>query len=337
MTSDSERVDDWPAAALPASGSPAKAGGGRRWRWLFIAKFAASVVLLAWILSRAGLAEILATVRSADPSLLLAGYALYFCASILPVFRWRLLLRAQGTVLSRVFLLKSYMVAAFFNNVLPSTVGGDASRAYDCYRGSGGNHLAMSSVVVDRLLGLLALVVLALLALHFATRLSVGLPDLPLWLGLAGVGVGGVIGAIFFGPRRPFGLTPSAPPGSWRQKLASVASAFDLYRGRWRTLLAAFALSFLIQCSGVLFFILIAQSLGLGVPLLDFCVIVPLLMFVIMLPISINGIGLRENALAVILGFYGVAPAEAVALAWLDYAGGLLFGLMGGAIYALRR
>jgi uncharacterized protein (TIRG00374 family) len=303
--------------------------------WLAIAT---SAVLLGWILSQTSFAAIFAAIRGADVGLLLAAYVVTFAGAVVSVYRWRLLLRAQGAALPGGFLFRSYMVGYFFNNFLPSTVGGDASRAYDCYRVTGGNQGAMSSVLVDRLLGLLALATLALVCLPLATPVAAHLPGLSLWLGLAAFGIAALIGAIFFAP-------PSqrlAPVAAWlpvrlRRGLAMVAGAFDLYRGRWQTLLAAFALSFVLQLSVVLYFILVAEALNLSVPMLDFGLIVPLVLFIVMLPISLNGLGLRENALAVILGFYGVATADAVALAWLVYAGALLFTLIGGLIYAFRR
>lgn len=116
-----------------------------------------------------------------------------------------------------------------------------------------------------------------------------------------------------------------------------ITGAFDLYRGQWRILIMAFALSFVLQFNVIACFMLIAQAMGLQVPALDFCLIVPLVSFVVMLPISINGIGLRENTLAMMLGYYGVAAAEAVALAWLVYLGSTIWALAGGIIYALRR
>jgi hypothetical protein len=96
-------------------------------------------------------------------------------------------------------------------------------------------------------------------------------------------------------------------------------------------------LSLLLQLSVVLYFILVAAALGLQVPKLAFGLIVPLVLFVVMLPISLNGLGLRENALVVMLGFYGVGTADAVALAWLVYVSTLLFTLIGGIAYATRR
>ena len=325
--------------STPAEPRLSVANSGRpRWPWLFVFKVAISAILLAWIISRASFAEILAAVWSASIPLLLAAYALTFTGIVLSVSRWRLLLEAQGATLPTRWLLRSYLVATFFNNFLPSTVGGDASRAYDCYRMTGGSRRAMSSVLLDRLLGLLALLLLALGSLHFARPVSEHLPTLPVWLSLAVVGLMGVMGAILFGlPSRRLAPVMALVPRPLYRGIMLVAGAFDLYRGQWRTLIVAFALSFVLQFNVVAYFMLIALALGLGVPALDFCLIVPLVSFVVVLPISINGIGLRENALAVMPGYYGVATADAVALAWLVYLGSTIFALVGGVIYASRR
>lgn len=320
-----------PGLSVRISGRPAS-------EWLLVVKVAISTILLAWIISRTSIAEIFAAAWSTSLPLLLTAYALTFIGIVLSVSRWRLLLRAQGAVLPRRWLLQSYLVATFFNNFLPSTVGGDASRAYDCYRITGGSRRAMSSVVVDRLLGLLALVMLALGSLHFARPLTEQLPFLPVWLSLAVVGLAGVVGAIFFGlPSRRPASARALMPRPLQRGIALITGAFDLYRGQWRILIMAFALSFVLQFNVIACFMLIAQAMGLQVPALDFCLIVPLVSFVVMLPISINGIGLRENTLAMMLGYYGVAAAEAVALAWLVYLGSTIWALAGGIIYALRR
>lgn len=317
---------------------PMRGSDRPRWQRLFVLKIATSTILLAWIISRTSFAEILSAIWSASIPMLLAAYSVSFMATMVSITRWRLLLQAQGATLPRLRLLQAYLVAMFFNSFLPSTVGGDASRALDAYRMTGGNRRAMSSVVLDRLLGLLALVILALVSLHFARPLSEHLPILPVWLSLAVVGLAGVIGAVFCGlPRRRLAWAIAQMPEYLRRAIASIANAFEQYRGQWRTLILAFVLSFVLQLNVIVYFIMVAHALGLGVPALDFCLIVPLVSFVIMLPISINGIGLRENAFALMLGYYGVAPGKAIALAWLIYLGSSIFALAGGIILVSRR
>jgi uncharacterized protein (TIRG00374 family) len=307
------------------------------WPRLFVLKIVVSTTLLAWIISRTSFAEIFSAVWSASIPILLAAYAMNCIATMASISRWRLLLQVTGATLPRLTLLRSYLVAMFFNSFLPSTVGGDTSRALDAYRMTGGNRGAMSSVVLDRLLGLLALSILALLSLHFAGPLSEYLPILQVWLSLAVAGLAGVIGAVFCGlSRRRLAWATTQMPQALHRAIASIAGAVEPYRGQWRTLILAFALSFVLQLSVIVCFILVARALGLRVPALDFCLIVPLISFIIMLPISINGVGLRENAFALMLGYYGVAPGEAIALAWLIYFGSSMFALAGGVIYVSR-
>jgi glycosyltransferase 2 family protein len=312
-------------------------GATRRQRLLFAFKVAVSAVLLTWILSRASLREVFGAIGSADLLLLLTAYALEGLGVLISTSRWRLLLRTQGeTAPSLGFLIRSYLVATFFNNVLPSTVGGDASRAYDCYQEAGAP--AMSSVLVDRLLGLLALMLFALIGLPFAAGLAERAPMLVLALWLGAAALLAALGAIFWGRswprlRRLLARLPERLAGA----IALVWNAFRSYRGQWGTLLRAFGLSLLLQANVVLYYVLIARALHLDAPALSFFLIVPLATFVTMLPISINGIGLREGALATMLGWYGVATAGAVALAWLVYLSSVLFGLIGGIVYAVRR
>ena len=144
--------------------------------------------------------------------------------------------------------------------------------------------------------------------------------------GLAVIGLGGVVGAIFFWPAEQ---RDSIGDGAHTQTVAP-GDCGDCWRFRAvpRTLAIAFALSLLLQFNVIVHFVLIAQALD-RMPARDFCLIVPLVSFVIMLPISINGIGLRENALAVMLGYYGVGAAERGGVGRLVHIANLILSLAG--------
>src|SRR5690606_12640552 len=109
------------------------------------------------------------------------------------------------------------------------------------------------------------------------------------------------------------------------------------FRGRHGALARAMALSILLQLNVVAFYWLIGRAMGFPLGLADWLLIVPIATVVMMAPVSINGIGVREGILALLLGAHGVAPADAVAFAWLEYASFLLYGLIGGLVYAARR
>jgi hypothetical protein len=314
-------------------------GSGRRARLLLIGKCVLAASLLGWIGHRIDLVHSLAVATSASLSLLLLAYSLDLVGCFLVARRWTVLLQVHGVSVPLTVLIKSIMVANFFNNFLPSTVGGDAMRAYDSYRLGQSKGAAVSAVLVDRLLGLVALSLLALCSLPFVPEFSGSRTLLVVMVVLLGTGFAAVTWAIFseaaplLASRFPIRYLPAILTGLF----VRLWGAFRVYRGQPMILARGLVLSLLLQGNVVLAYVVLAQSLGLPVAALSFCWIVPLTLFVTMVPISINGIGLRENALVLFLGMHGVTGTEAVAYAWLIYTGSLVWGVVGGVVYAFRR
>ncbi|MES1245331.1 MAG: lysylphosphatidylglycerol synthase transmembrane domain-containing protein [Acidobacteriota bacterium] len=277
-----------------------------------ILRVAVSAALVAWVLHRAPLGEVKDAFRSADLRFVLLALALVPLGYWASVSRWKLLIRSQGGDAPFGFLVRSFLVGVFFNNLLPSTIGGDAVRAIDTARSGVGRATAVAVVVVDRFVGLLALMLFASVGLLFSGRLTDRVPALYGWLA-GGAAVLVVIAAILFLPSR---LSLS-------------------FQGKGLLLAKAFAYSLALQTLVVLNGWLLAKALHVPIALPDFFVIVPLAVFVMMVPISINAIGVRENVWAFFFAAFGVAASKAVALAWLDYGLVLLQALVGGVCYLL--
>jgi uncharacterized protein (TIRG00374 family) len=235
--------------------------------------------------------------------------------------------------------MKSVVVANFFNNFLPSTVGGDAMRVYDSYRLGQSKGAAVSAVVVDRLLGLVVLSLLAFCSLLFVPEFSGSRVLLAAMVILLGMVFAAVTWAIFSEavPSLASRLPIHYLPGLLTRLFIRCWGAFRVYRGQPMVLARALGLSLALQGNVVLAYVLVARSLGLPVAVLSFCWIVPLTLFITMVPISINGIGLRENAMVLFLGMHGVTGTDAVAYALLIYVGSLVWGVIGGVVYAFRR
>ena len=300
-------------------------------------KLAVSVALVAWILSRAELSAVLATLSSADPRFILLAAALNPLGYLASVSRWRLLIRAQGGDARLGFLVQSFLAGVFFNNLLPSTIGGDAIRVYDTARAGVPRAAAVAVVVVDRFLGLLALALFAVAGLLLS---GAGAPGFALWVTAGAVALALAAAVLFLpwrgSPRLVARLAALLPArlGALAGKVAGAALAF---RGRGRVLAAAFAWSLVLQAAVVLNFWLLGRALGVEIGLARFFLVVPLALFVMMAPVSINAIGVRENVFAFLLAPFGVASAAAVGIAWLDYGLILVQALVGGAVYALGR
>ena len=327
-------------------------------------RVAVSAALIAWILRNTDLREVWATFRTADVRYILIAICLIPLGYLSSVMRWRLLLRAQGGDATLPFLFRSLMTGIFFNNLLPSTIGGDAIRAWDTARSGVGKAMALTIIMVDRFVGLLALLLFAALGLLGAGRLTERVPDLALWV--LGVGVVMVVvAAVLFRPRSPhprplsrerergagdpsnpeFLANPLPSPArgrgaggeGLRAKLAQMGSALFAFRGHGRALAGAFFWSLCLQTLVVVNAWVISRALHVQLGLAPFFLIVPLAVFLMMIPVSINGIGVRENLFVFFLAAFGVAEATGLAFAWLEYGLLLLQALAGGLVYAAGR
>lgn len=309
----------------PAPGAVPKRGGRGR----VLVRVAVSVALIAWILRGTDLREVLATFRTADVRYILFAISLIPVGYVSSVNRWRILLRAQGGDASFGFLIRSLMTGIFFNNFLPSTIGGDAIRAWDTARSGVSRGTALTIIMVDRFVGLLALLLFATVGLLFAGRLTERVPDLAVWV--LGVGAAMVATAVLlFLPSR---LGKLELPG----KLAQVASALFAFQGKGKALAGAFLWSLFLQTAVVIHGWVMARALHVEIGLAPFFLIVPLAVFITMIPVSINGIGVRENLYVFFFAALGLAEATGLAFAWLEYALLLLQALAGGLVYAIGR
>jgi hypothetical protein len=242
--------------------------------------------------------------------------------------------------------VRSLLVGIFFNNFLPSTVGGDLMRARDTAAHAGSGTGALATVLVERGSGILVLGFFALAAALSGT------------LGEGGAATSAAIAAGVL--LAAFALfTLALRPGP----LGSLRGALERWRGGARgprlaaaidragralgtlealarspaTLRATFWLAFALQANVVVHYWCVSQALGLGVPPGAFLLIVPIATVLLLLPVSVNGIGAREAVFTVLLGRHGVGPAAALAFSWVAFGTVLAQGVFGGVIYALRR
>jgi uncharacterized membrane protein YbhN (UPF0104 family) len=296
-----------------------------------ILRVAVSAALVAWVLHRSPLGEVMEAFRSADLRFVLLALALTPLGYWASVSRWQLLIRSQGGDAPFGFLVRSFLVGVFFNNLLPSTIGGDAVRAFDTARSGVGRAAAVTIVVVDRFIGLLALMLFAGAGLLFSGHLTDRVPALYGWVG-GGAVVLGIIAAVLFLPSFLPSPLGRKLPGKWK-KLAEAVFAFQ---GKGLVLAKAFAYSLALQTLVVLNGWLLAKALHVPIPLPYFFLIVPLAVFIMMVPVSINAIGVRENVWAFFFAAFGVAASKAVAVAWLDYGLVLLQAITGGIVYLSR-
>jgi hypothetical protein len=306
---------------------------------LLVGKVGLSLGLLAWVLSRADLAGLWRTISGAEPGLLVLALLTPLVGYSLTSYRWRGLLAVVGSSVAWWPLWRASLLAVYFNQFMPSTIGGDAARVYEAWRAGASRSAALSSIVVDRVVGTFALVLLAVASLPLVEA-EVDKP----WamyaaVGGTALGVTGLMLALFLPARRVIGLFHrlcGVLPGPLGRLGIKLERAFAPFRGRWDVLPGALGLSLLLQGNVVLMHWLIGSALGFPVPFVQYAFVVPVAFVVMLLPISINGIGVREAIFAVLLGAYGIDETRAVAFSLLSYGVFLVHAAAGGVVFAAR-
>ena len=305
---------------------------------LAVAKVGVSLALLAYLLSTTDLAALTRRVRSGDPLLLAGALVLYTLTLALATWRWRLLLRAQGYEAPMGHLSASYLVATFFNNFLPSNVGGDVIRVRDSSRLTGSTTASLAVVAIDRILGLCALYLLAVLAYTFGGETVRGLAGALPALVLLGV-VFTLIAYVYFTP----GITRRAMAFShldafpWiRRRFAVAQDAVHVYRERMAVVWAAFAASVALQALVVCYYYEVAQSLRIPLPLSACFLVVPLCTLVQTVPVSFNGWGIRESVFILYFRQLGLSRDSALAFSLVGAGLIVLASLSGAVVWTSR-
>jgi uncharacterized protein (TIRG00374 family) len=296
-----------------------------------------SLGLVGVLLARSDVGRLWALARGADVTWIVAALAAYAAMIGVSAWRWGILLHAQGVHETTGRLAESFLVATFFNNFLPSNIGGDVVRVTDTAGAAGSKTLAATVVLVDRGLGVIALGLIAAAGATLARTVGpIGAPIV--WGGLALFLALGLVVV-----RKPSAVATLCAPlrrvhSEWVDiRLGRLTGALERFRDRPQALASGFAGALVVQALLVLFYAGVARSLSIPIGLSDLAVVVPASLLVQMIPVSLNGLGVREAT----FGFYfrrlGL-PLESALLVSLGGAGLVMaFSLVGAGLYASRQ
>ena len=319
-----------------ALGETAETADGRPstgdWGWKTALKALVSVGLLIWLFRKVDTSEVTSGFARASWTSLLLVWGLQTALALIQTQRWRIIADKLDIKLGFWAAWQNVYIGQFFNQVLPSSFGGDAVRIWRLNRCAVPTDAAFASVVLERIIALAAVPLIALLG--FQVLLQIGSPRL-LALGLAALTGGVACGLVLL-------LWLDRIP--WPAKLAKLRVA-KLLKGlslsarrvflSWSCVSRSILLSLVIHAGVGTSFWLLALSVGLPASLVQFLVLAPLIMLVTALPISLGGWGLREGATVTALTLIGAPASAALTIAVLFGLVMILVGLPGGVIWLL--
>lgn len=306
-------------------------------------KLGVTLGVSAYVLWQAGLADALRTLATADWRLVGLAATSAVIAMVINVKRWQVMLGGQRGDAPMPTLIRLYLVAMFFNNVLPSRFGGDIVRAYGASIRLTTKTRSAAAVLMDRLVGAISVLLLGVIAIAIRPSVIPWQISEVLVVGLVVAVV--AVGALFFrglwqGAAEwllaRFARLPFVGPRLGK-RVAAAVDAVHAYADRPGLVAWALAISMVANGLSIVNIYLYALAVGADVHLAEAAVVTPVVLAVGLLPLSINGIGTIELTFVVLLGLMGVDPQVALAVAILRRLVLLGQSLVGGVLYTSRR
>ncbi len=304
----------------------------------FLIKLLISISLLTFLLKRTGLDLFLQTLASINLELFLLSAMLYIGTQYLSSFRWKVLLIPHKINISTPRLFSLYLVGMFFNNFLPSSVGGDVVRGYYLYRYSGKAKESVTTIFLERYTGLAALLLIGLVSLIFTYSLL----ESPLVnILILGMSTTFIVGTIIVANSRVKNLILNLA-GKFKitkleRVIVEIYETFRKYKNHKNSFCNAFLLSIIIQVMNVFVYIILSNALDITVPWGYFFFFFPIITVTSMLPISINGLGIREGITVYLLAQVGVAPPHALSLSLSWFLMVTAISLLGSTVFVFRK
>jgi len=301
-----------------------------------------TIGLIVWVFhDPAKRAEMVHTLTNSDPVWFLAALATFAGILTAGMLRWMVLLRAVDIHLARWRVACIFMIGVFFNAFMLGSTGGDVVRIYYILREAPNRKTSgVVSIIVDRVIGLTALILIAVVLVVWQYQWLTSDPRaaqyvhgllLILVAALGGLGFVSLIAWLDLAQRLP----------DWiplRAKFIEVSDALRVYGRSPGALLAAFSYSIFGHLSMFAAFYLLAKGFAASIAWFSFFAIMPVIAVYTSLPITFGGLGVREKLFEDLLGRLADVPADIAIL--IGSSGFVLFiawALIGGVIYLFYR
>ncbi len=297
---------------------------------LFALKASVTVFLIWLVVRNIDLADTVRRVRSVPLWVIPVTLGLIFIQFAMGIWRWRIIIAQFGETLPVRPAMRYFFEGQFFNQALPSTVGGDGVRMFRAFRGGLRLETAVNGVILDRVVGLASLILLVALAQPLFYDRIEDQAARGAFTGIFAAAAAAVIALLFM----------SRLPERWH-RWAIIRGVVALSRAARQAFLRPAVLAPVVAVSlightlviGVFYFL--AMGLGLAVTFLDCFTLVPAVLLLATIPISIAGGGLREGAMVAGFALIGVPAGGAAALSILFGLALVLASLPGGVLWLM--
>lgn len=302
----------------------------------FCGRIAVTGVLLFLLIWKMSFSEVKNILLSVEYGSSVASVLLVFLAVLLSAYKWGILLAARGWGIHVFTLTKIYFVGLFMNNFLPSSIGGDLMRIYQVGRKINNHTEAAASVILERVLATVGLAVPVIIAIIPNYKLLGNFVNTVFWFFV----LCAVLVYLCVNPAvlRPLKLIS----WSWWQKiilkLGEINGAIQSYRSKQVELIKVIIYSVVFQMTIVFINYFLLRGMGIdNVTVWQCTLMVPIISAVSMIPVSVNGLGVREGAYVILFGKLGMSASQSVTLSLLFFTIVTAVSLLGGLIFLVEK
>jgi len=301
-------------------------------KYVMLLKIAISMLLIAVLIARSDLDKYAELIKGSSPLYLGIAFIVTIISIIVSAYKWQLLVIAQGFSVPLRKLISSYFVGLFFNNFMPTSIGGDVVRVLDLRKMTNNGPAAAASVVAERVL---ASFTLGLIVLCGVACSAEAMARYHIIIGIfVGICVLALIAVVY---AHKLGELLSRHQASIMTRFKETAESIRVSVSNRPILVRVLLYSFIFQLMVVAINIFIIKALGLNVPVAFVFLFIPIIFAITMLPISMNGLGLREATYAYFFAQVGLSTEESVTVSLFFFLIVTLVSLIGGVIFALRK
>jgi uncharacterized protein (TIRG00374 family) len=306
--------------------------------WL---KFVIGLLLIAGILYFVDWRKTANVLAATDATLSLLAIMVVSLNMFISTWKWQILLRSHGLIMSFHEELRAYWVGSFYSNYLPTNVGGDVVRMV-MLRRLGRSAEVAASIVMERATGLVVLLILSAIGLtirpvYFDVRGALFF----LWFAIAvGIALVSALTVLSGSLNKWLLAAPFIKAIRIQQlitKMGKLSSAIEHYRGDAPAVALSLLLSIPFYIVIMIFQFLLLLAVGADVTFLEVAAIAPIIPLVSLLPVSVNGLGVAEVAFILFYTQAGVLPEQALAAAVLRRVFNLIVSLVGGVYWVADR
>ncbi len=277
-------------------------------------KIAISVILIVILFHKIDLHQLKETISKVGLAEFILLCFFYLFAQFISSIRWKLVIKSFGKDEDFLFLFKLYLMGMFANLFLPSIIGGDTIKGYILSKRIGIRQ-SISSIFLERYNGLVALLLLSL----FSVLLFFNLFGLRIVLAVISINIFAFISVYMLKFIK-------------HEKVLLFYNDIALFH-KSREFYIVSILSLLIQIINILIYAYVGYLVNLNINIAYYFAFIPIITLISFLPISFNGIGVREFSFAYLFKYAGIMPAQAVSLSLIVFFVSVACSLIGGVFY----